>query len=153
MTELKLNQRIIFHGLTGLGIGFIVYYPVSVLLYHFVSTLPGLHIDVLLTFFYTKYLPMAFYFSGLGLIFGIIHGYYIHGMIKKDNKRVAGEEYLVICSHCKKIKVSGIQKGDSHWIDCGVSLSGIPGKTLSHGICPECAAALYPELIEKVLSP
>ena len=153
MKTLKLNHRIIFYGGIGFFISFFVYYPVSVLVNKLLLNIPLLPHYFFLTSFSFKYLPMAFYFSFLGLICGIIHAHYIHGVIirsKQNNLEI--EDYSVQCSHCKKIKIVGDKKNDIHWIDFEQSIVETYEKKISHGICPRCAAALYPDLIDEVLS-
>ncbi len=48
------------------------------------------------------------------------------------------EGILPICSHCKKIRGS-----DDVWYPVDVYMSKRTDVTFSHGVCPECYAAIY----------
>ena len=55
--------------------------------------------------------------------------------------------YSLICSGCKKLKLE-----DKTWVSVGVDLQeGFHGE-LSHGICPACIRALYPEDADEILA-
>jgi hypothetical protein len=45
---------------------------------------------------------------------------------------------VTICMHCRKIRDD---KGN--WMQLEVNISAHPGARFSHGICPECASAVY----------
>lgn len=51
---------------------------------------------------------------------------------------------LPICSHCKKIRNDG-----GYWEQLEGYISQHTSAKFSHGICPECMAALYPDYVKK----
>jgi two-component system, response regulator PdtaR len=51
---------------------------------------------------------------------------------------------LPICASCKKIR-----KGDSTWQQIEEYITSHSDADFTHGICPECAHRLYPELYQK----
>ena len=50
------------------------------------------------------------------------------------------EAFTVICSVCKKLKISG-----SVYMPLGLSFEKAFSDRISHGICPDCVRRLYPE--------
>ncbi len=52
------------------------------------------------------------------------------------------EGFMLVCASCKKVKV------DENWVQIEKVLSDNSGLRFSHGICPACAAALYPDMYE-----
>jgi len=57
------------------------------------------------------------------------------------------EGILPICSKCKKIRLEGADPYDqSGWIGIEAFIAERTEASFSHGICPECVKALYPEL-------
>ena len=48
----------------------------------------------------------------------------------------------MVCSRCKKIKNDAGQ-----YVDCDLDL--VNEDVVSHGICPECAVKIFPELVDK----
>lgn len=52
------------------------------------------------------------------------------------------EELLHVCSHCKRIKT------DDEWINIEEYLLDKTETRLSHGICADCLAKYYPDLID-----
>jgi PAS domain S-box-containing protein len=51
------------------------------------------------------------------------------------------EQSVVICSSCKKIKIT-----NSIWVTLDSTFERAFVMEISHGICPECADKLYPEI-------
>jgi hypothetical protein len=49
--------------------------------------------------------------------------------------------FLRICANCKKIRGS-----DDKWVTIEEYITEYSEAEFSHGICPECAKKLYPEL-------
>jgi hypothetical protein len=49
-------------------------------------------------------------------------------------------ELLPICSHCREIRDE-----DGHWITLEKHLAQRAGTAFSHGVCPTCLEAHYPE--------
>jgi len=57
------------------------------------------------------------------------------------------EGILPICSRCKKIRLEGADPHDqSGWIGIETFIGERTEARFSHGLCPECIKALYPEL-------
>lgn len=50
---------------------------------------------------------------------------------------------LPICSHCKKIR-----DDNGYWSQVETYVSDHSDATFSHGLCPDCARELYPEVFE-----
>ncbi len=55
---------------------------------------------------------------------------------------------LPICSSCKKIR-----DGKGHWNPIEAYIRERSDAQFSHGICPECAQKLYPEIYTKEMNP
>lgn len=54
---------------------------------------------------------------------------------------------LPMCSNCKKVRDER-----NHWRDVETYLQAQSGAAVSHGLCPDCIRALYPDIAEKVLT-
>ena len=52
------------------------------------------------------------------------------------------EDIIVVCSGCKKLRIS-----DYTWVDIPLPECNL----ISHTVCPECIPKLYPEVAEEVL--
>ena len=52
--------------------------------------------------------------------------------------------YIPICSSCKKIR-----NGQGSWLSIDRYLMNHTEHEFSHGICPECREALYPEVFQQ----
>ncbi|MDA8422044.1 MAG: response regulator [Nitrospiraceae bacterium] len=59
---------------------------------------------------------------------------------KKEIKQLRG--FLPICASCKKIR-----DDNGYWTQVEVYISDHSDTEFSHGICPDCARKLYPELL------
>jgi hypothetical protein len=59
---------------------------------------------------------------------------------------VTGRSSVVLCSCCRQAKVE-----DGRWAPVSADLLGLIGQEVSHGLCPSCLRALYPEWAERVL--
>jgi len=59
---------------------------------------------------------------------------------KKEIKQLQG--FLPICASCKKIR-----DDNGYWTQVEVYISDHSDTEFSHGICPDCARKLYPELL------
>lgn len=59
---------------------------------------------------------------------------------KKEIKQLRG--FLPICASCKKIR-----DDNGYWTQVEVYISDHSDTEFSHGLCPECARKLYPELL------
>ena len=61
---------------------------------------------------------------------------------KKEIKQLRG--FLPICASCKKIR-----DDNGYWTQVEVYISDHSDTEFSHGICPDCARKLYPELLTR----
>ncbi len=52
------------------------------------------------------------------------------------------EGFMLVCASCKKVKV------DEKWVQIEKVISDKSDLIFSHGICPTCAAELYPEIYD-----
>jgi len=68
--------------------------------------------------------------------------YLDHRVALAGIKWLAGR--LPICSSCKKIT-----NDDGYWGQIEAYIREHSAAEFNHGICPECAAKLYPEIIKK----
>lgn len=56
------------------------------------------------------------------------------------------EAILPICSHCRKVRKSGADPSATEsWQSIEAYVTEKTRTEFSHGVCPECMAALYPE--------
>ena len=97
-------------------------------------------------FFQTVSLVLA-----LGAIVLVVSGYIIVSLqcVKRDLDRAQREVktlsgLLPICSSCHKI-----HDGSGHWIHIESYISRHSEASFSHGLCDDCAARLYPDLVGK----
>ncbi len=60
----------------------------------------------------------------------------------KEIRKLRG--FLPICANCKKIR-----DDQGYWTQVETYISNHSETEFSHGICPECAAKIYPELFKK----
>lgn len=62
----------------------------------------------------------------------------------KDLKTL--REILPICSNCRHIRLENREENDqSSWVTLEEYIGSLTKAEFSHGLCPECAAKLYPE--------
>ena len=54
--------------------------------------------------------------------------------------------FLPTCSSCKKIR-----DGEDKWVQMESYIQNHSNAVFSHGICPECAKKLYPDIYEKII--
>jgi len=71
---------------------------------------------------------------------------------QRENKEALSEiktlnGLLPICAHCKKIRDD---KG--YWNQLEAYITNHSKAEFSHGICPECAKKIYPDVIKKILN-
>lgn len=57
-----------------------------------------------------------------------------------------GVSMITVCSSCLKLK-----HGRDEWTELPEDLTSILGEEVSHGLCPSCLHALYPDIAETVL--
>ena len=55
--------------------------------------------------------------------------------------------FIPICSNCKKIR-----DDEGYWQQIELYIQARSDAEFSHGICPDCMRALYPDIADKVLS-
>jgi diguanylate cyclase len=67
------------------------------------------------------------------------------GQALSEVKSLSG--LLPICANCKNVRDD---KG--YWLRVEQYITNHTGATFSHGICPDCARKLYPEIADKVVS-
>ncbi len=67
-----------------------------------------------------------------------------HGSALKKADKVYGM-ILSVCSYCHRFRGD-----DGEWRPLGILGAEKSDRRFSHGICPACAEALYPELYEAV---
>ena len=80
-------------------------------------------------------------------VFVAMVGLYIVQHTQRMLRRMKSlEGVLPVCSACKKIK-----DADNRWYDFESYLGNKSDVKFTHGICPECVQALYPEFSEKLL--
>lgn len=52
-----------------------------------------------------------------------------------------GYPFVAACASCKRIRVA-----NGHWVEVEVGAVDPARVQTSHGICPDCAAKLYPQI-------
>lgn len=61
------------------------------------------------------------------------------------------EQLLPICSNCKKIRMEGQPEGSENtWMPIEHYLMERDSMRFTHGLCPDCAEKLYPEIMAKI---
>ncbi len=61
------------------------------------------------------------------------------------------ENLLGICSNCKRIRTDNDNpENQDSWVSIEKYLDSEHGKSLTHGICPECICKLYPEFAQEI---
>lgn len=61
------------------------------------------------------------------------------------------EKFLPLCSNCKMIRTRDDPYNQDSWVPLEEYLLDKDGTEITHGLCPQCARELYPDLYEKVL--
>jgi len=78
----------------------------------------------------------------LGLL--IFYTWRLEKALKRINKI---ESFLPICANCKKIRIPNLDPHNKEsWQSIESYITEKTATLFSHGICPECAAALYPQV-------
>jgi hypothetical protein len=93
-------------------------------------------------------------FAFFGFIFAGIMGTKFLGSIRALQVSIARvkrlEGLLPICSSCKKIRLEGADhEHQDSWIAVEQYLQERTDAEFTHGMCPECARRLYPEIFKK----
>ncbi len=80
------------------------------------------------------------------ILLGLLIFYTRH--LKKALKRINTiESFLPICANCKKIRIPNPNPNDKEsWQSLESYITEKTATRFSHGICPECATALYPQI-------
>jgi hypothetical protein len=88
-----------------------------------------------------------------GLVNIILFGFltlYVRYLNNALNNIKRLESILPICSNCKKIRRPGSDaKAMNSWQPIEAYITEMTTSQFSHGICPECAAELYPQFYGK----
>ena len=88
-----------------------------------------------------------------GLIAFAVFGYfllYVRNLHDALNKIKSLESILPICSNCKKIRKPNSDPAEQGaWQEIEPYITENTSFRLSHGVCPECFAALYPDVTIK----
>jgi hypothetical protein len=74
------------------------------------------------------------------ILFGML-SIYVAGLKRATKEIRTLEGLLPICSACHRIRTS-----DSHWHHLEKYISERTEATFTHGLCPDCAKELYPEM-------
>jgi hypothetical protein len=72
----------------------------------------------------------------------VVAHHYLNEMAR-ENRRLKG--ILPICAHCKKIRDDA-----GYWEEVATYIRSHSEAEFTHGICPDCMRALYPDLAEEV---
>jgi hypothetical protein len=80
------------------------------------------------------------------ILLGLLIFYTRH--LKKALKRINTiESFLPICANCKKIRIPNPNPNNKEsWQSLESYITEKTATRFSHGICPECATALYPQI-------
>ena len=152
---MKVSRKIIEWSVIGALLGYFIFHPLihTISVFHFVSgpLVPENLVSEILQAFSVSMLPWGLAFMILSALLGVFWG-----KIKQADKeksvviaelKKALEEiktlsgFLPICASCKKIRDD---KG--YWNQIEVYISEHSEAEFSHGICPECAQKLYPDI-------
>ena len=83
------------------------------------------------------------------ILFGLLT-LYVRYLNKALSNIKTLESILPICSNCKKIrKPDSDPKNMEFWQPVEAYITAMTSSKFSHGICPECAAKLYPQFYGK----
>ena len=84
-----------------------------------------------------------------GILFGLVMLYMGH--VENALKKIKHlEAFLPICARCKKIRKPGADPNDTgSWQPIESYIHEKTATEFTHGLCPECAAALYPDSLIK----
>lgn len=56
-------------------------------------------------------------------------------------------EHVTLCSTCQRLKLS-----ETDWMHVGQQLPAAFPRQISHGLCPDCLVAMYPEDAEEIMA-
>jgi PAS domain S-box-containing protein len=67
-------------------------------------------------------------------------------VFRQSGKTAGGEtSFITVCSSCSRVKRS------AEWVDLPENLTSMISEQVSHGLCPRCIQALYPEVADRIL--
>ncbi len=66
---------------------------------------------------------------------------------EKETANYLKKGFVVLCSNCRKIKIS-----ENEWADISGNFADDAGLQISHSICSDCVKLLYPDLAESLVS-
>lgn len=66
---------------------------------------------------------------------------------EKQTTEYLKKGFVVLCSNCRKIKIS-----ENDWEDISENFVDDAGLQISHSICSDCLKLLYPDMAEEILS-
>ncbi len=68
--------------------------------------------------------------------------------VYKESARTAGGDvsFITLCSSCSRVK-----RETREWVNLPEDLTSMISEQISHGICPQCLHALYPDIADQVL--
>jgi hypothetical protein len=88
-----------------------------------------------------------------GIVSFVVFGFlllYVRNLQAATDKITSLESILPICSNCKKIRKPGSDPSrQGSWQEIEPYITENTSSRLSHGVCPECFATLYPGVIIK----
>ena len=88
-----------------------------------------------------------------GFISFVVFGFfllYVRNLHSATEKITSLESILPICSNCKKIRKPGSDPSQQgSWQEIEPYITENTSSRLSHGVCPECFATLYPGVMTK----
>ncbi len=91
---------------------------------------------------------IAFFVAAIILMLLVFLGNRVHELRKATHMIERLETILPICANCKRIREKSNGKEDAEvWITIEDYISSKESTRFTHGICPDCAKKLYPDLM------
>jgi len=142
---MKVSRKIIKWSVMGALLGYFIFHPLIHLisLFHFSSgfLVPENLVSEILQAFSVSMLPWGLAFMILSALLGVFWG-----KIKQADKEKS-EVIAELQKALKKVKtLSGFLPICAYWNQIEVYISEHSEAEFSHGICPECAQKLYPDI-------
>lgn len=141
------------HALLGGMLGYLIFHPASMVIMAVTQNPTQLGWQLIGTSFSPPHVPMALYFTGLGIATGAVFALANRRLAIVSRKVQALEGLLPICSNCKKIRTaSESTTAGSHasWVPVEQYVSARSAAEFSHSICPGCMEVLYPEFGRRI---
>ncbi|MBI5527274.1 MAG: hypothetical protein HY897_13145 [Deltaproteobacteria bacterium] len=138
-------KRAALHALGGAALAYAVLHPAAMVI-QVVSTGYAQHaVQAFLDSFSRGHLPMSAYFAILGAALGVAHSFYVQAVVNRDKVIATLENFLPICSGCKKIRREGADPAmQDSWEPVESHFTKKTGVLFSHGLCPACIQKFYP---------